>query len=774
MRRILSLIFFLILLSPAAQARRIKSFSELAYPQEEMLSVDDGYDEMSWRIEEKLLEGEGPFRIALTGETGAGQSTIANLYAERWQGEKGYEVLVVGGDNFIIPKELRTPPGAKYPSWVIDFSKETTFKIGLLGIEIRKLGEASIEVVTPTASYRVRFETGKVPIWKLPGPTEIEIEYQGGDKYVLNSPTFVAKFQMSYYALVREVSEGRVGFMPLFDQVTRDWRKIEAEELRRLMTGDSRREGNYLHLAKESRESGRDIWVDVNTGIVYERIDPRGKDIIIFENIWNLLDPAVAGLFDDYMFVYAPQLVREYNFGVRHIFEGRYRYKMLRSIVEESSGKWWQEQRRFVERQLEVVLEKGGIVIDNSQPFEEMAIARATKMSLDERIRKAIEVFNEDWEANYPGKKIDPVVLLDYVAHARIFATPLYSCIQKIIEALEKERIDREENSRQELEEFLAQFPEYGMLNIFEKALLDYALVKAGLMPPALPALKPSWKWEDIPRELKTEWREVPTRVESALSDDSQGIPYPVLATVYYLEKQIGNSILNVWGFEKFVQGFLQRGNTAFEAAALVGKVYPYICNVIYAMKKIQHYVKIPQQPRVLILGAGDLAWGLHLYKAIPAGELDGVDIRDLQSGAEGNLDRWGLRDAPLRFIQGDVRNLAKISQLRDRKYDLIIIRTPFKRLSYLSDVLEDVGGYLKPKGKVILYTLRDELESEYRVPKAILEGIEELKLLGLNIYTLNPRMSLLHYVQGDLITVVEDVKKFYQYLQKALQDGDR
>jgi len=55
MRRILSLIFFLILLSPAAQARRIKSFSELAYPQEEMLSVDDGFDEMCRRIEEKLF-----------------------------------------------------------------------------------------------------------------------------------------------------------------------------------------------------------------------------------------------------------------------------------------------------------------------------------------------------------------------------------------------------------------------------------------------------------------------------------------------------------------------------------------------------------------------------------------------------------------------------------------------------------------------------------------------------------------------------------------------
>jgi len=28
--------------------------------------------------------------------------------------------------------------------------------------------------------------------------------------------------------------------------------------------------------------------------------------------------------------------------------------------------------------------------------------------------------------------------------------------------------------------------------------------------------------------------------------------------------------------------------------------------------------------------------------------------------------------------------------------------------------------------------------------------------------------------VQGDLITVVEDVEDFYEYLQKALQDDDR
>lgn len=773
MRWILSFTCLLILLGSPGQARRIKFFSELAYLQGEMFSVEDGFDEMSQRIEKKLSKEEGPFRIALTGETGAGQSTIANLYAERWQ-KKGYKVLVVGGDNFIIPKELRTPPGAKYPSWVIDFNKETIFKVGLLGIEIRKLGDASIEVVTPTASYRVRFESGKVPIWKLPGPTEIEIEYQGENKYVLNSPTFISKFQRSYYALVKEVSEGRVGFMPLFDQTTRDWRKVESEELKRLIAGDSKREGDYLYLANESRESGKDIWVDVNTGIVYERVDPRGKDIIIFENIWNLLDLAVTEVFDDYIFVYAPQLVREYNFGARHIFEGRYRHKMLRSIVEESSGKWWQEQRRFVEKQLEVVLEKGGMVIDNSHPFEEMSIAKATNMNLDERITRAIDVFNEDWETNYPGEEIDPAVLLNYVAHAKIFATPLYSCIQKIINALEEEKIDKKGSShRQELEEFLAQFPEYEKLNIFERALLDYVLVKAGLVSPALPALKPSWKSKNIPTKLKKEWKRVPARIERVLSDICQGIPYPVLATVYYLEKQLGDSILNVWGFEKFVQGLLRRGNTAFEAAAVVAKVYPYICNVIYAVEKIQHYVEIHKHPRVLILGAGDLVWGVYLYKAIPARRLDGVDIRDLQSEVEANLDRWDLGEKSLRFIQGDVRDLGKILELRNKKYDLIIIRTPFERLSYLSSVLKDVRDYLTPEGKMILYILRDELESEYRVPKTILKGIEELKLLALKIYTLNPRMSLIPYVQGDLITVVEDVEKFYKYLQKTLQDGD-
>ncbi len=778
MRKVIYLVTIILVLNfLPSEARRIKPFSELAYPGY-MYDREEGFKELMGRIESKLPQKNGfPFCIALTGETGAGQTTIANLYGEKLR-EKGYKVCVVSGDNFIIPKGLRTPPGSKYPSWLIDLSKKKEEEIGLLGIKLHKLGEGVIKVSTPTAEYIVKFDKKKIPIWKLPGPTEteIEIEWQGGNKYRFNCPVFVSKFQRYYYAMVKRLIQGQDAFMPIFDQATRDWWRLADEELSRVKRNGKKRYENYVYLAGESKRTGKNLWVDVNTGILYERVSPKDKDVIIFENIWNLLDPEIVDLFDDYIFVYANQNVREYNFGTRHIFEGRYKKRMLRDIIDESAGRWWEQQRRFVERQLETVVRKGGIVINNNDPFDKITVAKTTGLELDERIDKAIEVCREDWEENMEEEQIDPLVFLDYVTHARILNTPLYHCIQEVMEAIKEGGIRKEGNRRADVESFLESLPYYKEMSIFEKALLDYVLVEAGLIPRALPILKPIWGWE----KKGGEYSKVSPRIEEELKSVCTAIPYPILATVYFKEKKMqeekSGSIIENWGFKFFVDSLLsQPGKTALEAAAEVAKVYPYVCNAVYAAEKLRYYTPFSENPSSLVIGCGDLSWVLPFARALEFKQLAGVDIRDLKSQAEEEIKRWELwekyESGEINWYLGDATSLKDVKDLEGKKYNLILIRTPFQYLKDLYDSLVSALPYLEENGVIVLYTHKDELESGYKVPETILEAGEKLKLLQFDVYPLNPRLPLLPYKMGDKVTVLtkEEANKFIKYLEEII-----
>jgi SAM-dependent methyltransferase len=444
-------------------------------------------------------------------------------------------------------------------------------------------------------------------------------------------------------------------------------------------------------------------------------------------------------------------------------------------IIAESSGTWSQQKRRFVERQLDTVIKKGGIVINNNEPFDEIAIAKATGLELDERINKAIEVCEEDWEENMEEERIDPLVFLDYVAHARILDTPLYHCIQEVMEAIKREDIKKEGNKRSDVEVFLESLPYYNKMSIFEKALLDYVLVEAGLIPRALPALKPTWGWE----RRGGEYSKISTRIEEALKDLCEGIPYPVLATVYYKEKEIwesrkGQPIIESWGFKSFVERLLTQGETAIEASENVAKIYPYIVNAIYSEEKIRHYVKLPNKPTLLVIGCGDLSWVFPFARAIDFGQLDGVDIKPLGEKAELEAKKWGLFEeyiaGKINWIQGDATSLEDVKELEGKKYDLILLRTPFQYLRDLQDALSSALKYLKDNGIIILYTHKGELKSGYKVPEAILEAGEELDLLQFDIYTLNPRLPLLPYTTGDKMTILtrKEAKKLLEYLKDA------
>jgi uridine kinase/SAM-dependent methyltransferase len=758
-------IFFLGFSPYLLEARRIKPSLYLSPRYGPMVDRDTGFKELYSRVmSKKRRKGkDNPVFVAFSGETGAGQTTIAQFYAQQFQ-ERGLKTLVVSGDNFIIPKSERVT------SLEVDLRKKDREEIGILGIEIRKLEDGKIDVITPTQNYKVEFKEGMVPIWRIPN-TEIEIEYQGKNRYIVHLPVFLSKFQWKYYQAVRNLIAGKDAFMPIFDQATRTWMQLSQEELAELDLAQQESLGSYVPLSQLSQETGKDLWVDKNTGIIYERLSPQKYDVIITENVWNLLDPGSQDLYDEYVFVHADQRVRRYNFGVRHILEGRYRKRMLEEIVAESSETWWQQQREFELKQLQIVQDKGGIIVNNSAPLKEGNIVKMFGLELDKRIKKAIEVCREDWDENMEEEEIDPVIMLDYAMHTAILDTPLYYCMEEIVEAIKEGRIKRSGNDREEVEEFLKSIEDFRQLSIYEKALLDYVLKEAGILSPAKFIFIPQWGW-DSEEKVKTL-----VALEKALQEVEEGMPYPVVATVYYVEKAMGKSVLDSFGFKDFAETLLKSGMTYLEVANEIAKVFPYVCHILYGNEKLKFYLEsqYKENPRVLILGAGNFSWPIFLYYSINPVQLDGVDRRPLDREVEKNLTSWGLErkqeEGRIRWFRADFTHREELNEvLGDARYDLVILRTPFTTLEDLKKSINNIRDYLSNDGILVLLTHEDELEAGSEVSQAILNLDPDLPLLQIDLYPINPRFLLVPYKMKDKFTILKasDIDVFLRYLEEA------
>lgn len=735
---------------------------------------EEFFEKIPLNILNSYKKSSGTYIVGFGGYTGSGQTGMSQRLIKKIENlNSDVDVKLLSCDDYIIPKSKRI---TRIKFNFSDAKKGDSKKVGQTGISIVKKGESLIEVQTPVSSYSVPISKIHTE-YKIPG-TEIYLEKQVGNTVVLHLPEFISKLDMRFYKDIITLSKGEDIWVPQFDQETRERLTIEKEELeklkhRKLDSIKGPQGKNYLHYPID--EISGDIWVDTKSGEIYKRVKSGG--IVVVEGVWTYLNEFANKFFDKKVFIHVPEKERVKRGGVRHILEGRYEGRMLNDILREMSKNWWETQAEYSKRQMDMVIEQQGYILDNSVPFseQEMGLILGTE---DERIRTALEVYKNDI-ANNPQQNYNINYALKYVSTVLTPLSPLYKSVStvrdKITEAGSREKV------LQIISDYINENKGYKELPSYQQALLNFVLLdgitndnninnnneevqKLISELQGMPINLPNWVDEYTKRDGLKNLDEM---LRNELIEISQGIPKPA----FIAAQKYG--LLDSWGFKKYINYLIEEEKmTSEEIASQVGNMIPYSINSLVSLEKLSMYSynRIPSSPKILILGSGNFSWGTFLTHYFEPSKIDSIDKdASLIPEQRKTLKKWGLSEEKIRLFQGDMSTLSDINELEGNKYNLVMMRTPFENLGNFEKSLNQAQKFLAQDGVLVLYTTNLELDSGYTNPisQNIKEASEELNLIQYNVYPLLTRVRMIPYTMKDKFTVLkkEQIEELVDHL---------